>query len=184
MYENLGLHWAGSIPAFLALLCVPMPFIFWKYGPAIRSRCKYAAEAQAFMKKMQAQMDQDEGSEEEEQSEDSADKDKEHEEEREEAEQEAIDYSYEPEPEQPQLEPIKSTASRPAMAQRYKSYENSPFDLDRKSNRLGGPSPKYLSLYNNNTKSNRLTGTNTKESFRWEAARMRRSSKSSKGSER
>jgi hypothetical protein len=45
MYENLGIHWASSIPAFLALACVPFPFLFCKYGPAIRMRCKYAAEA-------------------------------------------------------------------------------------------------------------------------------------------
>lgn len=25
MYQNLGIHWASSIPAFLALACVPMP---------------------------------------------------------------------------------------------------------------------------------------------------------------
>lgn len=23
MYQNLGLHWAGSVPGFLALICVP-----------------------------------------------------------------------------------------------------------------------------------------------------------------
>lgn len=25
MYRNLGIHWASSVPAFLALMCVPMP---------------------------------------------------------------------------------------------------------------------------------------------------------------
>jgi hypothetical protein len=49
MYNNLGIHWASMIPAFLALLCVPFPFVLYKYGPAIRARCKYAAEAAAFM---------------------------------------------------------------------------------------------------------------------------------------
>lgn len=45
MYEDLGIHWASSVPAFLALACVPFPFLFYKYGGAIRMRCKYAAEA-------------------------------------------------------------------------------------------------------------------------------------------
>jgi hypothetical protein len=46
MYNNLGIHWATCIPAFLTLVCVPFPFLFYKYGAAIRKRCKYAAEAQ------------------------------------------------------------------------------------------------------------------------------------------
>jgi hypothetical protein len=45
MYQKLGLHWASSIPAFLALLCMPFPFVFYKYGPQIRARCRYAIEA-------------------------------------------------------------------------------------------------------------------------------------------
>jgi len=53
MYADLGIHWASSIPAFLALACVPFPFLFYKYGAAIRERCKFAAEAAAMLKKMQ-----------------------------------------------------------------------------------------------------------------------------------
>jgi hypothetical protein len=45
MYESLGNQWASSIPAFLVLGCVPFPFIFYKYGGRIRSKCKYASEA-------------------------------------------------------------------------------------------------------------------------------------------
>jgi len=45
MYENLGNQWASSIPAFLVLGCLPFPFLFHKYGPQIRSKCKYASEA-------------------------------------------------------------------------------------------------------------------------------------------
>ncbi|KAJ5372875.1 Major facilitator superfamily domain general substrate transporter [Penicillium concentricum] len=52
MYHNLGIHWASSIPAFLALACVPFPFIFYKYGARIRQRCKYASEADAFMRRL------------------------------------------------------------------------------------------------------------------------------------
>ncbi|CAP93898.1 hypothetical protein E8E15_007726 [Penicillium rubens] len=56
MYQNLGIHWASSIPAFLALACVPFPFLFYKYGPAIRTRCKFAAQSDAFMRKLQEQV--------------------------------------------------------------------------------------------------------------------------------
>ncbi|VUC35402.1 unnamed protein product [Clonostachys rosea] len=45
MYENLGNQWASSIPAFLVVGCLPFPFLFYKYGPRIRSKCKYASEA-------------------------------------------------------------------------------------------------------------------------------------------
>ncbi|KAB8067273.1 major facilitator superfamily domain-containing protein [Aspergillus leporis] len=55
MYNNLGIHWASSIPAFLALACVPFPFLFYKYGAAIRKRCKFAAQSEAFMRKIQEQ---------------------------------------------------------------------------------------------------------------------------------
>jgi hypothetical protein len=58
MYSNLGIHWAATIPAFLALACVPMPFLFYKYGATIRERCKFAAESAAFMKRMQQQAEQ------------------------------------------------------------------------------------------------------------------------------
>ncbi|PGG95227.1 hypothetical protein GX51_08302 [Blastomyces parvus] len=61
MYEDLGIHWASTIPAFLALACVPFPFIFYKYGAAIRRRCKFAAEADEFMRKLQAGSQQGEG---------------------------------------------------------------------------------------------------------------------------
>ncbi|KAJ6109143.1 hypothetical protein N7486_001377 [Penicillium sp. IBT 16267x] len=55
MYNNLGIHWASCIPAFLALACVPFPFLFYKYGAAIRKRCKFAAQSDAFMRKIQEQ---------------------------------------------------------------------------------------------------------------------------------
>lgn len=52
MYQNLGIHWASSIPAFLALMCVPFPFLFYKYGESIRLKCKFAAEAAAALERM------------------------------------------------------------------------------------------------------------------------------------
>jgi hypothetical protein len=53
MYNNLGIHWASSIPAFLALMCVPFPFLFYKYGRSIRLRCKFASEAAKELEEMQ-----------------------------------------------------------------------------------------------------------------------------------
>lgn len=55
MYSALGIHWASSIPAFLALAFAPFPFLLYKYGPAIRARCKYSAEAVEVMKELQGQ---------------------------------------------------------------------------------------------------------------------------------
>lgn len=52
MYASLGIHWASSIPAFLALACLPFPFLFYKYGEPIRLKCKYAAKAAEIMKEM------------------------------------------------------------------------------------------------------------------------------------
>ncbi|KAJ6104794.1 hypothetical protein N7523_011114 [Penicillium sp. IBT 18751x] len=52
MFENLGIHWASCVPAFLSLACVPFPFIFYRYGPRIRRKCKYAAEADDFMRSL------------------------------------------------------------------------------------------------------------------------------------
>ncbi|KAI2783993.1 hypothetical protein F4815DRAFT_456349 [Daldinia loculata] len=49
MYQNLGVQWASSIPAFLALACAPMPFLFNKFGKWLRDRSKYAEEAGRIM---------------------------------------------------------------------------------------------------------------------------------------
>ncbi|KAL1856687.1 hypothetical protein Plec18170_003658 [Paecilomyces lecythidis] len=65
MYNNLGIHWASSIPAFLAVACIPFPFLFYKYGPAIRTRCKFAAQSEAFIRKLQQQGETEEEMEEE-----------------------------------------------------------------------------------------------------------------------
>jgi hypothetical protein len=54
MYQNLGIHWASSIPALLALACAPFPFLLYRYGHLIRAKCKYSAEAQVLMKQLQS----------------------------------------------------------------------------------------------------------------------------------
>lgn len=54
MFDDLGLHWAASIPAFLALACVPLPFLFYMFGARIRARCHFSAESMVFMQRMLA----------------------------------------------------------------------------------------------------------------------------------
>jgi MFS family permease len=54
MYEGLGIHWASSIPAFISVLCMPLPFLFHKYGPTVREHCKYAAISQQQLRQLQA----------------------------------------------------------------------------------------------------------------------------------
>ena len=46
MYHGLGIHWASSVPAFLALACMPFPFVLYVFGRRIRSVCKYSKQAQ------------------------------------------------------------------------------------------------------------------------------------------
>ena len=69
MYQNLGIHWASSVPAFLALACVPFPFLLYKYGPTIRRRCKFAREAEEEMIKLKKNQRPDSGEEEDEEEE-------------------------------------------------------------------------------------------------------------------
>jgi hypothetical protein len=154
MYARLGIHWASSIPAFLALACVPFPFLFYKYGKQIRMKCKYAAESEAFMHKIRGQQQPEEEEERsEETSTESDDEDKEKEDfeekkdkvqrarnaarmEREaEEEREAIDYSYE-EPDlehggtaAPRFERIKTATQGP------QDYDYNPYDIDRVNTR-------------------------------------------------
>lgn len=42
MYRNLGTSWATSLLGFLCVALVPAPFIFYKYGEALRRKSKFA----------------------------------------------------------------------------------------------------------------------------------------------
>ena len=57
MYANLGDAWASSIPAFLVLACVPVPFLFYRYGARIRARCPYSAEAARVLEMMRGRQE-------------------------------------------------------------------------------------------------------------------------------
>lgn len=138
MYDGLGVQWASSIPAFLALACVPFPFLFYKYGPTIRRRCKFAGESEAFMARIRSQGQQRAASEDISEVE-KEDHDVEKETERresslcgpalEEAEEEAeaLEYST---IDEPRFAPIHFTPSNlPA------SYDADPYDIDRVNTR-------------------------------------------------
>ena len=43
MYSKLGIPWATSVFAFFAVLLVPIPYLFYLYGPRIRARGRYSA---------------------------------------------------------------------------------------------------------------------------------------------
>jgi hypothetical protein len=147
MYHNLGIHWASTIPAFLALICVPMPFLFYKFGPQIREKCKFAAQSAAFMMNLQKQADAANAasSESDEQTvagsaftaedDEKIDAQKVNAERRESEEQEAIDYSFQDETRGEGFAPIRPTQSRPEGTARKTSYEGNPFDLDRVNTR-------------------------------------------------
>jgi MFS family permease len=42
MYEAMGVKWATLLLAFLCLLMVPIPWVFYKYGPGIRKKSAYS----------------------------------------------------------------------------------------------------------------------------------------------
>ncbi|KAB8269329.1 major facilitator superfamily domain-containing protein [Aspergillus minisclerotigenes] len=42
MYDELGIHWASSVPACLSLACLPAPYLLSKFGPRIRRRSQFA----------------------------------------------------------------------------------------------------------------------------------------------
>ncbi|TFK23326.1 MFS general substrate transporter [Coprinopsis marcescibilis] len=42
MFTRLGINWACTLIALLALFFVPAPFLFYKYGPLIRTKSKFA----------------------------------------------------------------------------------------------------------------------------------------------
>ncbi|ORY25525.1 major facilitator superfamily domain-containing protein [Naematelia encephala] len=52
MYRNLGINWACTLVAFLALACTPMPIIFFFKGRAVRRSSKFAREADDLGQKM------------------------------------------------------------------------------------------------------------------------------------
>jgi MFS family permease len=144
MYARLGIHWASSIPAFLALACVPFPFLFYKYGAAVRKRCKFAAESESFMAKLRNQQDHASSDtlsddDDEKSTESNIGKENEnerHKEEREaEHEADAADYSYkEPEGNGGSIGRITTNRSN-VLTRMSTEYDFNPYDIDRANTR-------------------------------------------------
>lgn len=42
MYQNLGVRWASTVLAFASLALVPIPILFYTFGPKLRQWSKYA----------------------------------------------------------------------------------------------------------------------------------------------
>ncbi|KAF4765284.1 hypothetical protein HAV15_003595 [Penicillium sp. str.  len=42
MFQNLGVQWAGRLLGCLALIMIPIPLVFIKWGPALRKKSKFA----------------------------------------------------------------------------------------------------------------------------------------------
>lgn len=38
LYRSLGSHWAGTLLAFLEIMLIPIPFVFYRYGSKIRMK--------------------------------------------------------------------------------------------------------------------------------------------------
>lgn len=38
LFDNLGVHWGGSVIGFIALAMIPIPYVFYRYGAAFRER--------------------------------------------------------------------------------------------------------------------------------------------------
>lgn len=45
MYNSLGIHWASSVPGFMSVVFVPCLLCFYKWGHVIRSKTRFAQEA-------------------------------------------------------------------------------------------------------------------------------------------
>lgn len=45
MYDGLGTGWATSILALCALIMMPIPFCFARWGPQLRARCRFKTDA-------------------------------------------------------------------------------------------------------------------------------------------
>ncbi|CAI6240135.1 unnamed protein product [Periconia digitata] len=158
MYSRLGIHWASSVPAFLALACLPFPFLFYKYGATIRKKCKYAAQSEAFMEKIRNKAaaangtDKIDGDEDAGNDSDSSRTRAEHHEPEDVAEQRAVDYSYEDETE-PRFAEMKtqkeaadggelhkvgtgrSNKSRRSVRTVQDLYYDNPYEVDRVNTR-------------------------------------------------
>lgn len=128
MYEDLGIHWASCIPAFLAVACVPFPYLFYKYGPAIRTRCKYAAQSAKFMQSLHEQFKGGNESEEDEPKFDRTEAPGPAMSDASESDSNARDHE---EAQRTRSRPQSRASTRTAGSQAPSIYEGNPYDVDR-----------------------------------------------------
>ncbi|KAG0651643.1 Major facilitator superfamily multidrug transporter mdrA [Hyphodiscus hymeniophilus] len=119
MYANLGIHWASSVPAFLALACLPAPFFLYRYGASIRARCEYAAQSEAVMRslRMGQEVDAGDGTGEQGNTSDEVSV--------------GGETVSDEEDHVPAINKTKTSASKASLRAAGTAYHTSPFDLDR-----------------------------------------------------
>ena len=44
MFHKLGIPWASSLLGFIAVALIPIPYLFYVHGPAIRKKGKFTAD--------------------------------------------------------------------------------------------------------------------------------------------
>jgi len=44
LFHNLGINWASSLLGFVGVAMIPIPWLFYIYGPSIRKRGKYTRQ--------------------------------------------------------------------------------------------------------------------------------------------
>jgi len=59
MFEGMGIQWAATLLGCVAAALVPIPVLFYMYGPQLRARSRFAPDAPALRGKLD---DEDEGS--------------------------------------------------------------------------------------------------------------------------
>ncbi len=45
MFQGIGVNWAGTLLGCVALILVPIPVVFYKFGARIRQNSKFAPTA-------------------------------------------------------------------------------------------------------------------------------------------
>lgn len=140
----------------MALACLPFPFLFYKYGASIRAKCKYAAQADAFMKRLR-----DQGPPKQRQPQ--ADHESSITQAEEDAEQEAVDYSYEDEAE-PRFEEMRTAKEKEELGGELAKVRTGRSARSTRTNRTGRSTKSIADNYYDNPYE--IDRVNTRESFR------------------
>lgn len=53
MYETLSPQWAGTLLGLLEVICIPIPFVFWRYGGKIRAKSRVIQQLQTELDEME-----------------------------------------------------------------------------------------------------------------------------------